>query len=368
VNKTVKEDVMLIGVNAVPDVSHIELAVLAEQLGYDGFYVGDNPLMWSDPYVALAEAARRTERIRIGSLVSVAGVRSAVVTAGAIATINWLAPGRVSCGVGTGNTARRLMGKRPLTLESFERWVGDLRRLLDGQEIELESGPRRARVRHMAPDHGFVAFEPKIPVYLSGFGPRSIALAGKCGDGLVGGAGTDPESARIAWQHLRAGAGNRVGRELVIGEFYVASVTSMCVLRDDEAIDSPRVIDEAGAVAMSALHLAYEQHVQMGSPPPPFAENIWDEYVQMIERIPPESRHARVHEGTSTWLVEEDRRFITPELLDATSMIGKPADLADRIRVLDETGLVSELIIAPPADVAAKVITDVAEQVIPLLK
>ena len=34
-------------------------------------------------------------------------------------------------------------------------------------------------------DAGFVAFTPRIPLYISGFGPRAIALAVRHGDGYV---------------------------------------------------------------------------------------------------------------------------------------------------------------------------------------
>ena len=95
--------------------------VLAEQLGFSHVWVADSQMLWSDCYATMALIAARTERIKIGTGVAVAGTRTSAVTAAAHATINRLAPGRVFCAVGTGNTAMRVMGARPMPIAEFER-------------------------------------------------------------------------------------------------------------------------------------------------------------------------------------------------------------------------------------------------------
>ena len=57
--------------------------------------------------------------------------------------------------------------------------------LLDGEEADVEFRGHTRPVRHLMPDAGFVSFEPRIPLYVSGFGPRAMALAVRHGDGLV---------------------------------------------------------------------------------------------------------------------------------------------------------------------------------------
>ena len=74
----------------------------------------------SDVYASLALAAARTSKIRLGTGVAVAATRPAPVTAAGIATINRLAPGRTFLGIGTGNTAMRIMGHKPMRIAEFD--------------------------------------------------------------------------------------------------------------------------------------------------------------------------------------------------------------------------------------------------------
>ena len=55
----------------------VELAVAAEEHGWDGFFVWDHQLYWdpqwavADPVVVIAAVAARTARVRLGILVNV---------------------------------------------------------------------------------------------------------------------------------------------------------------------------------------------------------------------------------------------------------------------------------------------------------
>ena len=98
-----------LGVCLASQITDVDYAVLAEELGFDDLWFADSQMIWSDVYAVMALAAARTSRIRIGTGVAVAGTRSVAVTAAAHATISAIAPGRVFCGIGTGNTAMRVM-------------------------------------------------------------------------------------------------------------------------------------------------------------------------------------------------------------------------------------------------------------------
>src|SRR3954471_22778047 len=95
-------------------IDDIDYAVLAEELGYERLWVADSPMIWSDPYATLALVARATTRVQIGTGVAVAGLRLAPLPAPPHATINRLAPGRVFGGIGSGNTAMRILGRKPM--------------------------------------------------------------------------------------------------------------------------------------------------------------------------------------------------------------------------------------------------------------
>src|SRR5689334_17919462 len=114
-------------VAAHPGVEH--LAVRAEELGLHSFWVYDTPMVHGDHFVALSLCAKATRRIRLGIGVTSPALRSAPAAASGLASLNALAPGRIICGVGTGNTARRTLGMRPATaarLESFTAALQDL--------------------------------------------------------------------------------------------------------------------------------------------------------------------------------------------------------------------------------------------------
>src|SRR3981189_2824241 len=83
----------------------------AEELGFSraGFY--DPRMLGAYPFVAMAAAALKTTRIRLGTGVLVPSNRIAPVAANAFASLNKLAPGRIDFGVGTGFPARRGVGR-----------------------------------------------------------------------------------------------------------------------------------------------------------------------------------------------------------------------------------------------------------------
>ena len=85
---------------------------------------------------------------------AIAGTRPSAVTAAAHATINRLAPGRVFCGIGTGNTAMRIMGHKPIGIAEFDRYLGELRSLMDGEETVVRWRGKSAVTRHLMPDSG----------------------------------------------------------------------------------------------------------------------------------------------------------------------------------------------------------------------
>jgi alkanesulfonate monooxygenase SsuD/methylene tetrahydromethanopterin reductase-like flavin-dependent oxidoreductase (luciferase family) len=309
----------------------------------------------------MALIARSTSRIGIGTGVAVAGLRLAPVTAAAHATINRLAPGRVFCGIGSGNTAMRILGRKPMSIARFEEHLTELRPLLRGDESVLRHGEALLPTRHVMPDAGFVAFEPPMPMYVSAFGPKSMALAARHGDGVVIGVST-PQAMETVWQLLDAGAGRPVDRTT----FHTAALSTMVVLEPGEAVDSDRVKAECGAFAMAVVHYAYEQYSQYGVDPPAFLAGIWDDYTALLAKVPAERRHLRIHLGHNCWVEPEEERFLTPEVLRNGSMVGTAEALAERLDALGRAGL-HELMILPTLAPKEGVLRDVATKVKPLL-
>ncbi|MDH3678882.1 MAG: LLM class flavin-dependent oxidoreductase [Acidimicrobiia bacterium] len=346
-------------------VDDVDYVVRAEELGYTHAWLADSQMIWSDPYATLALAADRTSTIRLGTGVSVAATRPAPVTAASIATINQLAPGRTFLGIGTGNTAMRIMGHKPMRIAEFDDYLTALRPLLAGEEVAFSWRGQTSPVRHIMANAGFVNFADPIPLYVSGFGPRSIGLAGKHGDGAVLGIPPDPEVMGKVWEYLDRGAGD-AGRTIDRSDFLTATLTTAVVLEDGEAVDSERVKRLCGAFAVAALHYSYDQWRQYGRAPTPALAGVWDAYTALLEETSEDRRHLRIHQGHNCWVVPEEERFITSELIEATCLVGTADDLVERLRALDQAGL-DQVMILPPLEPRYEAIEAVGLQVLPHL-
>jgi alkanesulfonate monooxygenase SsuD/methylene tetrahydromethanopterin reductase-like flavin-dependent oxidoreductase (luciferase family) len=352
---------MKLGVCVASHVGDIDYVVRAEALGYSDAWLADSQMIWSDCYATLALAAVRTERIRIGTGVAVTGTRPAPVTAASIATINALAPGRTFLGVGAGNTALRMMGQPPQRIAEFDRYLAALRPLLRGEEAWHRSGEAEVAIRHLMPDRGFVNFEAPIPLYVSGFGPRSLGLAGRHGDGAVTALPPRPELVALMRQAIEAGA-HAAGRTLE--NFPVTALAHISVLDPGERVDSPRIRAEAGAMAMASVHFAYDQWRQLGKPPPELLAPMWDDYCAMLDSVPDERLHQRIHAGHNCWVVPEEERFLSAELIGGTCLVGNADDVIERLREHAAAGI-DQVMILPAFEPRYQVLERVAKDVLP---
>ncbi len=89
-----------------------EFAALAEEAGWDGVFLEDYIVYQSrqdmptyDPWVALAAMAMRTERVRLGTMVTPLARRRPWVVAREAVTLDHLSGGRLVLGVGVGDSS-----------------------------------------------------------------------------------------------------------------------------------------------------------------------------------------------------------------------------------------------------------------------
>ncbi len=351
---------MDIGICTPSHVGDIDYVVRAEQLGYSHAWLADSQMIWSDCYAALALAADRTSRIKLGTGVAITGTRPASVNAAGIATINALAPGRTFFGVGAGNTAMRIMGLPPHRIAQFDKYLDELKPLLKGEEAMMRHGDREIPIRHVMPDKGFVNFEDPIPLYVSGFAPRSLALAGKHGDGAVLATIRSPAAMESIWGMLEADAPANFSRD----DFYVTAMTAIIVREKDESVDSPRIRHECGAMVMASIHYAYEQWRNFGHQPPNAMAGIWDDYTSLLDEFPEERRHQRIHLGHNCWVQPEEEKFVTADMIRATCMVGTQDELIGQLRSLEGAGL-NQVMNLPSFDPRFEVLEAIAEKIIP---
>src|SRR5256885_13463142 len=224
----------------------------AEALGFTHAWFYDTQMITADPFVAMAAAAVKTSKIRLGTGVLVPSNRIAAVTANAFATLNGLAPGRIDFGVGTGFSARRAMGLGAMKLADMEEYIRVVYALLAGETVETPIEGKRRKIRFLNPEIGLINTKDPIPLHISAYGPRSQALTAKLNAGRksfisdVPGAMGALEGMQQRWE--------AAGRSL--GDLYATAWTCGCVLADGEPADSPRAMAQAGPRAAVLLHRA----------------------------------------------------------------------------------------------------------------
>jgi hypothetical protein len=59
-----------------------------------------------------------------------------------------------------------------------------------------------------------------------------------------------------------------------------------------------------------------------GGERPEFLANDWDEFSALVEAVPAAHRRRRIHVGHGTWLEPAERKFVTPERIAATRLVG----------------------------------------------
>src|SRR6185295_9205988 len=132
------------GITFKPDMTVEQILSLTQQAESEGFTYGwifDSHVLWQEPYPLLTLMAANTRKMRLGTCVTNPVVRDATVTASLLATLNRISGGRMDCGIGRGDSSRRVMGKKPTTLENLEETVRVIRDLNGGKQITYEDHP-----------------------------------------------------------------------------------------------------------------------------------------------------------------------------------------------------------------------------------
>lgn len=165
----------------------IELAVEAEDLGFDFMWLGEHhfaPNQWNpSPLPILGAIAARTSRIRLGTNVIVAPYHNPLRLAEDIATVDLLSGGRLDVVVGTGSIRDEF---ETFGVPEAERW---------GRTFETLDVLRRSFSEECFDHAGRYFTFPNVrmttrpvqdpmPLWMASAGPRTIARVGRAGHHL----------------------------------------------------------------------------------------------------------------------------------------------------------------------------------------
>jgi probable F420-dependent oxidoreductase len=153
----------------------VTLTRQAENAGFTYGWIFDSHVLWQEPYPLLTLMAVNTQRMRLGTCVTNPIVRDPTVTASLLGTLNQISGGRFDCGIGRGDSSRRVMGKKPSTLENLEQAVQVIRDLNSGKKLIYDGQPIELTWAN--------AGTP--PIWIAGYGPKALRCAGRIGDGVI---------------------------------------------------------------------------------------------------------------------------------------------------------------------------------------
>ena len=249
-----------LGVIFPPDLAPEELrpvAMAAEESGLDELWLWEDCFAESGIATAAAVLAW-TERLRVGIGLLPVPLRNVALTAMELATLARLFPGRLVPGVGHGvlDWMGQVGARVPSPMTLLGEYATALRSLVHGQTVSTSG-------RYVTLDGVGLAWPPHIvpPVLVGAVGPRTLALAGAVGDGVILTGGTTVEQLSEAVRQVRAG---RSGATLDAEPEVVVFVTVAGRPSAAEVAGQVSRFAEAGATTV-ALH-------SVGEGAPPLAE------------------------------------------------------------------------------------------------
>ena len=159
----------------------VELARLAESLGYERCWVYDEGLAASDVYVAMTAIALSTKSLMVGPGITNPYTRHAGATASAIATLDEVSGGRAFLGIGAGGSLTldplAIARERPLT--AVRETIDACRRLFAGETVSIEGSHVRLSGASL------LNVRAATEIWLAGRGPRMLELGGAACDGVL---------------------------------------------------------------------------------------------------------------------------------------------------------------------------------------
>jgi probable F420-dependent oxidoreductase len=153
----------------------VDLTVRAETYGFSHAWTFDSHVLWQEPYVIYTAMLAATNQIVVGPMVTNPGTRDWTVMASLHATLNDMFGERTIMGIGRGDSALRVIGRKPYKLASMAESINVVRELAEGREVTYNDqtiGLPWAR-------------PSKVPILGAGYGPKALKMIGETCDGFI---------------------------------------------------------------------------------------------------------------------------------------------------------------------------------------
>ncbi|MFI8785083.1 TIGR03842 family LLM class F420-dependent oxidoreductase [Streptomyces sp. NPDC055105] len=319
----------------------VSLMQRAEREGFTHGWTFDSAVLWQEPFVIYSRILAETSHLTVGPMVTNPGTRTWEVTASTFATLNDMYGNRTVCGIGRGDSAMRVAGRKPNTLARISEAMKVIRALARGEEADLGGTVIR---------FPWVRDGAQLPVWMAAYGPKALKMAGEEADGFILQL-ADPYLTqymiKAVWD-AAAGAG-RDPSEVKICVAAPAYVT---------ADDSPEALAHAreecrwfgGMVGNHVADLVtkYGEHSSM----------VPDELTDYVKA---RQGYDYAHHGRAG---NPDTAFVPDEIVDRFCVIGTAQDHVEKLRALRDLG-VDQFALYAMHDAKEEVIDVYGEHVIP---
>ena len=308
----------------------------AENAGFTYCWFYDSHILWRESYVSMAMCMEHTTKMRFGPCVTNPNTRDWSLAASLFGSLAKQSNGRFDIGLGRGDSAVRVMGKKPATLAKLEEFAHLIKGLISGKEGIYGDCP--------APVKFLWSTGYELPIWIAAYGPKALSSAGRVGDGVIL---QVAEPNIVKWLADQAkNAGNEAGRDMSNYRVMVAAPAYTGPM--DEAIDRVRWFP-----AMVGNHVA----------------DIVEKYGADTDQVPASltsyikdrkgydySKHGR---SDNAYL-----DFITDDIIKSFCVLGTPEEHIEKLKILEEVGTTQFNIYLDSGN-EEKIIAEYAEKIIP---
>ena len=83
----------------------------------------------------------------------------------------------------------------------------------------------------------------------------------------------------------------------------------------------------------------------------------------MVDAVPEDRRHRRTHVGHCMWLEPDERKFVTPERIRASCLVGSGTEIIEQLEAMERAGL-TQVMLLPSLDKQYEALVDVSRDVL----
>lgn len=302
----------------------VEKVKIADELGFDSIWLGES---WGyELFTSMGDLARATKRIKIGAGIANIYSRSPALIASTFATLDERSGGRIVLGLGPSgaNVVEHWHGvpfQKPV--QRTREYVEIIRTIIRGEKLiyhgEFFNLERGFTLR-------FTPVRREIPIYIAAMGPKNVLQAGEISDGVL-----PVYWPSNKWGELREQLDE--GAKLAARPAHSAAIAPYLTsfILDDNATEE----DRQSARFKAAMPLAY------------YIGKMGVFYAQMLSRNGFGREVEAVQEAWKTGM-HSAVEAVTPELLDATSLVGTPQEIVARLDTWVAAGVDEPIVSMPP--------------------